>query len=57
MKKREKSDYIIYGIVSGKDIKETVKESIFAGSLQFYRKGIQPVKRSEVERLIEKVKK
>ena len=49
--------YIIYGIVSGKDIKKTVKESIFAGSLQFYRKGIQPVRKSEVEKLIEKVKK
>jgi len=43
--------------VSGKEIKETVKESIVAGSLQFYRKGIQPVRKSEVKKVIEKVKK
>lgn len=48
---------IIYGIVSGKGIKETVKESVVTGSLQFYRKGIQPVRKSEVKKVIEKVKK
>jgi len=34
-----------------------VKESIIAESLQFYRKGIQPVRKSEVKKVIEKMKK
>ena len=42
--------------MSEKEIKETVKESIVAGSLQFYRKGIQPVRRGEVKKVIEKGK-
>ena len=43
--------------MSGKEIKETIEEAIVAGSLQFYKKGIQPVRKSEVKKVIEKVKK
>lgn len=47
---------IIYGLVKKKDIMETVKEAIIAGSLQFYRKGIVPVRKKEMEETIRNLK-
>ncbi len=44
------SAVITYGIVMEKDIPEIVKEAIVAGSLQFYKKGIEPITREEIEK-------
>ncbi|MFO7981125.1 MAG: ribokinase [Candidatus Aminicenantes bacterium] len=36
------------GLADGKDISEVVELSVLAGTMQFYREGIQPVKKKEL---------
>ncbi|MCD6408123.1 bifunctional hydroxymethylpyrimidine kinase/phosphomethylpyrimidine kinase [bacterium] len=47
---------VVYGIVKRKNIFETVKEAILAGCLQFYKRGINPVKKSEIKEALRRIK-